>query len=158
MNIKDPQAHEIIQGIVFSQRIKVFLLANSSMDNTKSKVEKGRDGFLWPLGLRIDKLYFHLLTSGTGAHLVYQAISAYGSTPYLNVGIMKDGQSCHHLSPTPQLVGTIQTKVASSLDTTSTLSTMTLALARNIRLYQESSTRASTMGWMTNPQTSKSIA
>ena len=37
-------------------------------------------------GLRIDKLYFYLLTSGTGIHLVYQAILAYGSTSNLNVG------------------------------------------------------------------------
>ena len=38
------------------------------------------------LGLRIDKLYFYLLTSGTGYHLVYKAMPAYSSTPYLDVG------------------------------------------------------------------------
>jgi hypothetical protein len=39
-----------------------------------------------------------------------------------------------------------QTKVASSLDTMSTLSTTTLVLYRVIRLYQGPSTRASAMG------------
>ena len=33
-------------------------------------------------GLRIDKLYFYLLTSGTGLHLVYQAMPVYSSMPY----------------------------------------------------------------------------
>ena len=60
--------------------------------------------------------------------------------------ITKDGHGYHNLLPTPQPEDTRQTKVAFSLDTTSTLSTTTLALARNIHLYQESSTRASTMG------------
>ena len=36
--------------------------------------------------LRIDKLYFYLLTSGTGSHLVYQVMPACSSTPYPNVG------------------------------------------------------------------------
>ena len=61
-------------------------MANSSKDNTRVKVGKGRDGFLWPLGLRTDKLYIYLLTSGTRVHLVCQAIPTYGSTPYPNVG------------------------------------------------------------------------
>ena len=37
----------------------------------------------------IDKLYFYLLTPGTGEHLVCQALPAYGSTPYLDVGDYK---------------------------------------------------------------------
>ena len=41
------------------------------------------------MGLRIDKLYFYLLTSGTGIHLVYQAIPVYSSTSYPNVGDYK---------------------------------------------------------------------
>ena len=61
-------------------------------------------------------------------------------------GIMKDGQGYHHLPPTPQPWDTRQTKVTCSLDTMSTLTTTTLALARSICLYQESSTRASAMG------------
>ena len=65
--------------------MEVFLLANSSKDNTRCKIGKGRDGFLWPLGLRTDKLYIYFLTSGTRAHLVCQAIPAYGSTLYMNV-------------------------------------------------------------------------
>jgi hypothetical protein len=57
-------------------------------------------------------------------------------------GITKDRQGYHHLPPTPQLWDTRQTKVTCSLDTMSTLTATTLALARNFRLYQESSTRA----------------
>ena len=38
------------------------------------------------LGLRIDKLYFYLLTLGTGYHLVYQAMPAYSFMSYLDVG------------------------------------------------------------------------
>jgi hypothetical protein len=37
-------------------------------------------------GLWIDKLYFHLLTLGTEAHLVCQAIPTYCSMPYSNMG------------------------------------------------------------------------
>jgi hypothetical protein len=61
-------------------------------------------------------------------------------------GITKDRQSYHHLPPTPQLEDTRQMKVTSSLDNMSMLLVTTLALARNILLYQESSTRASTTG------------
>jgi hypothetical protein len=57
-------------------------------------------------------------------------------------GITKDRHGYHHLSPTSQLGDTRQTKVTCSLDTTSTLTITTLALARNFCLYQESSTRA----------------
>ena len=59
-------------------------------------------------------------------------------------GIMKDGQGCHHLPPTPQPWDMRQMKVMCSLDTTSTLTSTNLALARNFRLYQESSIRAPT--------------
>ena len=69
--------------------MEVFLLANSSKENTRGKVGKGRDEFLWPLGLRTDKLYIYLLTSGTEAHLVCQAIPAYSSTLNLNMGAYK---------------------------------------------------------------------
>ena len=65
--------------------MEVFLLANSSKDNTRVD-DKGRDGFLWLLGLWEDKLYFYLLTSGTGEHLVCQALPAYSSMPYPNMG------------------------------------------------------------------------
>ena len=57
-------------------------------------------------------------------------------------GITKDGQDYHHLPPTPQPEDTRKTKVTFSLDTMSTLLVITLALARNFHLYQESSTRA----------------
>jgi hypothetical protein len=59
--------------------------------------------------------------------------------------ITKDGQGCHHLPSIPQLWDTRQTRVMCSLDTTSTLTATTLALARNFRLYQESFTRAPVM-------------
>ena len=38
------------------------------------------------LSLRIDKLYFYLLTSGTGYHLACKAMLACSSMPYPNVG------------------------------------------------------------------------
>ena len=69
--------------------MKVLLLANFPKDNTRGKVGKGRDGFLWPLGLRTDKLYIYLLTSGTRVHLVCQAPPACSSTPYPNMGDYK---------------------------------------------------------------------
>jgi hypothetical protein len=47
--------------------------------------------------------------------------------------------------PTPRPWSTRQTRVTSCLDTTSTLSVTVLASAKNFRLYQESSTRTSTM-------------
>ena len=49
-----------------------------------------------------------------------------------------------HLPLNPE--DTRQTKVTSSLDTMSTLSLTTLALARNFCLYQESSTRVFALG------------
>jgi hypothetical protein len=61
-------------------------------------------------------------------------------------GITRDGQGCHHLPPTPQLWSMRQTKVTSSLNTTSTLLTITLAAYRVIHLYREPSTRMSIMG------------
>ena len=77
-------------------------------------------------------------------HLVCQAISVYSSTPYLDVGNARDEQGCHHLSAYPSTHGTTQhMKVDPDLDTTSTKVTTTLASYRNIRLYQESSSRAS---------------
>jgi hypothetical protein len=50
-------------------------------------------------------------------------------------GVTRDGQGYHHLSPTAQPKGMNQTKVTSSLDTMSMLSTTTLALHRVICLY-----------------------
>ena len=49
------------------------------------RVEKDSYG----LGLRIDKFYLYLLTSGTGSHLVYQVMPVSSSMPYLNVGDYK---------------------------------------------------------------------
>ena len=70
-------------------------------------------------------------------------------------GITRDGQGCHHLPPTPQPWGTRQTKVASSLDTMSTLLTTTLAPYRVIHLYQEPSTRVSAMEMLNTQVNSK---
>ena len=55
----------------------------------KGRVGRGQRGFLWFQSLRIDNLYFYLLTSGTGLRLVCKAIAAYSSTPYPNVGDYK---------------------------------------------------------------------
>ena len=68
------------------------------------RVGKGRDGFLWLLGLRIGKLYFYLLTSSTGDHLVCQAMSAYSSTSNPNVG---DYKGRTRLSPTAAYPSTV---------------------------------------------------
>ena len=38
------------------------------------------------MGLRIGKLYFYLLTSRAGLHLVCQAMLTYSSMPYPNMG------------------------------------------------------------------------
>jgi hypothetical protein len=50
----------------------------------------GRDGFLWLLGLRIDKLYSNLLASGTDLRVVCQAYPTCSSTPYPNMGDYKE--------------------------------------------------------------------
>ena len=73
-------------------------------------------------------------------------LPAYGSTSNPKWGITWDEQGYHHLSPTPQLWGMRQTKVASSLETMSMLSTTTLALYRVICLYEEPFARVSAMG------------
>jgi len=78
-----------IQGIIFCTGNRGILLASLSKDNIRGKVGNGRDGFLWLLGLRIGKLYFYLLTSGTRVHLVCQAMLAYSSTPNPNMGDYK---------------------------------------------------------------------
>jgi hypothetical protein len=109
-------------------------------------------------GLWIGKLYFYLLTSGTGDHMVYQAMPAYSSMLNPNVEETKDGQGCHYLPPTSHPWGMRQTKVASSLDTTSTLSTTTLASYRVIHLYQGPLLEYPLREWMKNPQANKSKA
>ena len=103
--------------------------------------------------LRIDKLYFHLLTSGTWSARRYQHMALCHIRTW---GITRDGHSCHHLPSTLQPWDTRQTKVASSLDTTSTLSTTTLALYRVIHLYQELSIRVSAMRTNDEPVTEPS--
>lgn len=55
----------------------------------KDRVGKGREGFLRLQGPWIDKLYYYLLTSDIGVHLVYQALPAYSSTLNPNVGVYK---------------------------------------------------------------------
>ena len=69
--------------------MEVNFLSSSTMVNTKDRVGEGRDRFLWFSGFWIDKVYLYLLTSGTRAHLVCQAILAYSSTPYPNMGDYK---------------------------------------------------------------------
>jgi hypothetical protein len=81
--------------------MEVVLLANTSKDNIRI-ADKGRPRRI-PMaqGLRIDKLYSYLLTLDTDIHLVYQAIPAYGSTPYPNVRNYKGriGLSLHAAYP-----------------------------------------------------------
>ena len=62
------------------------------------------------------------------------------------------------LTPTPRPWSMRQPKVASSLDTTSTLSTTTLALYRAIHVYHEPSSRVFAMGMDDEPANSKSKA
>jgi hypothetical protein len=77
--------------------------------------------------LRIDKLYYYSLTSDTGSHLVYQVMPASSSTSCPGMGDYKGWTGLsHHQPPTPQPWSTRQTKVDSSLDTMSMLSTTTL--------------------------------
>ena len=80
---------EIFRVSYFPQGTEVLLLASSSKDNTRGKFGKGRQGFLWFLGLTTGKLYFHLLTSGTRLQLVCQSMPVYGSTSYPNMGDYK---------------------------------------------------------------------
>ena len=66
--------------------------------------------------------------------------------PTLTWGTTRDGQGCHHLPPTPSDRGEgMQTKVTSSLDTTSTLSITALAptpsMTQAIRLEHPSQGR-----------------
>ena len=56
-------------------------------------------------GLRIDKLYFYLLTSGTGLQLVCQAIPVYSSMLYPDVGDYKGRTG---LSPPTSYPSTIE--------------------------------------------------
>ena len=79
------------------------------------------------LGLRIGKLYFYLLTAKR-----YWLVALCRTWTW---GITWDEQGYHHLPPTPQLWGTRQMKVTSSLDTRSTLLFTTLALAKNFCCY-----------------------
>lgn len=94
-----------------------------------------------------------MLTSGTSLHRVCQAISPYGSTSYLDMGDYKGRTGPTTCRPTPQLWSTRQTKVASSLDTTSMLSATNLALIRVVRLYQGPLLEYPPRGRKTNPQT-----
>ena len=67
---------------------KGTILASSLKDNTRVELEEVEmDSY--GLSLRIDKLYFYLLTSGIGLYLVYQAPPAYSSTSNLNAGDYK---------------------------------------------------------------------
>ena len=77
--------------------------------------------------LMIDKLYFHLLTLGPKRTWCTRRYQHAALCHIRTQGITRDRQGYHHLPPTPQSWGTRQMKIASSLDTTSTLSTITLA-------------------------------
>jgi hypothetical protein len=74
---------------IFHSERRYFLLASLSKDNPRVELAEVREGFLWLLGLRIAKLHLCLLTLGTGDHLVCQAMPAYSSMPYPNMGDYK---------------------------------------------------------------------
>jgi hypothetical protein len=115
------------------------------------KVGKDRDGFLWLLGLRIANFTPTCLLQAPERNWSasrYRCVALHRTRTW---GITRDEQGYHHLPPTPQPWDTRQMKVASSLDTTSTLATITLVSARNICLYQESATRVSTTGMDDEP-------
>jgi hypothetical protein len=69
--------------------MEVLLLANSSKDNIRVELERVEMDSYGSWVFWIDKLYFYLLTSGTGLQLVYQSMPIYGSTPYSDVGDYK---------------------------------------------------------------------
>jgi hypothetical protein len=138
--------------------MEVLLPASLTKDNTRGNVGKGRDGFLWLLGLRTGKLCFHLFTSGIGLQLVYQSMPAYSSTPYPNVG---DYEGWTRLSPPAAKPSTGGYKANEgsrqprhhvyAIDYCS-------SVRRVIRLYQGPLLEHLPWGRMMNPQTSKSIA
>ncbi len=73
-------------------------------------------------GLRTDKLYFCLLTSGTGLHLVHRVdVWLIALLPTCTWGSARDGQGCHYLPPTPLPWGSEENEGNSSLDTISML-------------------------------------
>jgi hypothetical protein len=69
--------------------MEVLLLANSSKDNTRVELERVDMDSYGSWVFWIDKLYFYLLTSGTGLYLVCQAPPACSSTLYPNMGDYK---------------------------------------------------------------------
>jgi hypothetical protein len=145
---------EVFRGLYFPQGTEILLLANSPKDNPRVELVEGREGFLWLLGLRIAKLHLYLLTLGTGDHLVSQAMLAFSSTPYPNVGDYKGQTGLSSPATYPSTVEYGQTKVAANLDTTSKLLATTLALGGVIRLYQGPLLEHPPWGRTTNLQTS----
>ena len=104
-------------------------------------------------GLRIDKLYFYLLTSGTSVHQVYQAILAYDSMSNPNVGDYKGRIGLSPPAAYPSTVGYKANKGSLqprhhvyAIDYSSSV------VARVIHFYQGPSTRASATGTDDEPR------
>ena len=155
----NPQAHgitvvafhpEVFTVSYFPQGTEVNLLSSSSKETQGQSWQKVE---MIPMvkSLMIDKLYFHLLTLGPKRTWCTRRYQHAALCHIRTQGITRDRQGYHHLPPTPQPWDMRQTKVSSSLDTMSTLSTITLAPYRVIRLYQEPSTRVSAMGTNDEP-------
>ena len=108
----------------------------------------GECGFLRVETLKRDKLALTCLLRAPAYSWSTKNIRLLALHPTLTWGTTRDGQGCHHLPPTPTDRGEgMQTKVTSSLDTTSMLSITALAptpsTTRAFRL--EHSSRGRTM-------------
>ena len=109
-------------------------------------------------GLRTDKLYFYLLTSGTGLYLVCQAPLAYNSTSYLDVGEYKGWTG---LSPPTAYPSTMEYEAnEGNLQPRHHIYAIDYysSVRRVIRLYQGPLLEYLPQGRMMIPQTSKSKA
>ena len=118
---------EVFRVSYFPQGTEVFLQASSSKDNTRIEMVR----------VEMESYGFRVFgkINPTSTCLLRALAYAWSAKRYRPIalcrtqtwGIIKDEQGYHHLLPTPKSESMRQTKVASSLDTTSTLSTTTLA-------------------------------
>ena len=142
-----------IQGIVFPHGMEVFLLANSSKDNTSVKLERVEmDSYGFWVYDMINSTFTCLLRApdNTWSARHCRPIALRHTQTW---GVTRDAQGYHHLPPTPQPWSMRQTKVASSLDTMSMLLTTTLARMQELSIFIEALLlEAPSRGWMMNPQ------
>ena len=85
--------------------MEVSLLASSSKDNTRVKLERVEtDSYGFWVYEKINSTSY-LLTSGTGEHLVYQALPTCSSTLYPDVGDYKGRTGLSPPAAYPSTVG-----------------------------------------------------